>query len=228
MAADWTVNIIQTKSGASFVVDWPGAQQGQPLNASEDDIVSWYNQTNDPHQPWQTDATFTKEVADGDLTPSIPPGQPSDNYSCVMPSATPVSKWTVYYHCKNHPNNPLERGTIIVKALAQEAVNILDVAAGTTFSPQARGANSGDPVNWNNLSKAAHQPWQTDQNYKPLAQSSLSDVIQPGASSLVYFVNPPQSNPKATAWTVYYYCKLHPNATSERGTIVVPPPPKNS
>jgi plastocyanin len=223
--ADWSVNIIQTASGASFVVDYPGAKQGQPLNATEDDIVSWYNQTNNEHQPWQCTSSTYNPAGGSALVDAIPAGQPSDNYSCVMPSATPVAKWTVYYCCKNHPNNPLERGTIIVKALAQEAVNILDKATGTVFSPQPRGANSGDPVNWNNLSKLAHQPWQTDSQYNPVPNGQLSDPIQPGDSSLVYFVNPPQSNPKATAWTVYYYCKLHPNATSERGTIVVPPPP---
>jgi len=220
--ADWSVNIIQTRSGASFVVDYPGAKQGQPLNASQDDLVSWYNQTDDVHQPWQTDANYN-QAGGSAMAPAIPAGQSSDTYDCAMPAKPPQqAQWTVYYACKNHPNNPLERGTIVVRALAQEAVNIIDTQKGTVFSPQGRGANSGDPVNWNNLSKVAHQPWQTDQNYKPLPQSSLSGVIQPGESSLVYFCNPPQQG--QTQWTIYFYCKLHPNATSERGTIVIPPP----
>lgn len=222
--ADWSVNIIQTKSGASFVVDFPNAKQGQPLDASQDDLVSWYNQTDDSHQPWQTDATYAKEVPGGALTPSIPAGQSSDTYDCAMPASPPQqAQWTVYYHCKNHPNNPLERGSINVKALAQEAVNILDTPKGTTFSPQARSASSKDPVNWNNLSAAAHQPWQTDQNYNPAGGTGLAGIIRPGDTSLVYFVNPPQGKTAQTGWTVYYCCKLHPNAASERGTIVVPP-----
>jgi hypothetical protein len=60
--ADWSVNIIQTKSGAAFVVDFPNAKQGQPLQAAQDDLVSWFNQTDDEHQPWQTDANYKPQA----------------------------------------------------------------------------------------------------------------------------------------------------------------------
>ena len=70
--ADWLINIVSSKSGeASFVVD--GATQGQPLNAHQEDTVSWSNQTNDEHQPWQTDSNYEPFDA-APLTEAIPPG----------------------------------------------------------------------------------------------------------------------------------------------------------
>jgi plastocyanin len=214
--ADWLINIVTGASGdAEFVVAFPGATQGQPLEADQDDEVTWSNETDDEHQPWQTDQNYNP-VAASDLSDPIPAGQPSDNYACVQPSGNPP-QWTVYYYCKLHPNNAKERGSIQVAALPQNTINIVQSGTGTTFAPQSLNSSSGTPINWFNSTNDAHQPWQTDQNYNPKSQSSLADVIQPGQPSLVYTLPTPSTAPE----TIYYCCKLHPTAVTERGTIVL-------
>lgn len=224
--ADWLVNIVTGASGdAEFVVGLPGSKQGQPLQADQDDLVTWNNETNDEHQPWQTDQNYDPLNTEGpsgltsDLSGLILPGQSSDAYDCAQPSDGPAS-WTVYYYCNRHPDNPKERGSIQVAALPQSMVNIAGAGASTAFAPQSLQVNaaSGLPIGWFNSTNQPHQPWQTDQNYQPLAQSELADEIQPGQPSLVYT---PPTPPSKTSSTTYYYCKLHPNAQNERGTIVV-------
>lgn len=224
--ADWLVNIVTGASGdAEFVVGLPGAKQGQPLQADQDDLVSWNNETNDQHQPWQTDQNYNPLLTEGasgltsDLSGLILPGQSSDNYDCAQPPGSPP-QWTVYYYCNRHPDNPKERGSIQVAALPQSMVNITGSGASTAFAPQnlAVAAPGGFPIGWFNSTNQPHQPWQTDQNYKPLATSQLAGVIKPSSTSLVYT---PPSPPSKTSATIYYCCKLHPNAKNERGTIVV-------
>ena len=210
--ADWLVNIVTGASGdAEFVVGLPGAQQGQPLQADQDDLVTWNNETDDEHQPWQTDEDYDPVEA-SDLSDLIKPGQSSDNYDCAQPSGSPP-QWTIYYYCNRHPYNPKERGSIQVAALPQSMVNITGTGASTAFAPQSLTSASGTPINWYNGTDQPHQPWQTDENYNPLPGGELADVIQPSTSSLVYTL-------PATPPTIYYYCKLHPNSASERGTIV--------
>jgi hypothetical protein len=224
---DYLVNIVASESGdAEFVPAFRGAGQGQPLEVNQEDLVSWYNQTNDAHQPWQTDSGYNP-LAQSPLVDAVPAGQPSNTYPCTQPGGSP-QVWTVYYYCNRHPDNPKERGSIIVTALPTNSINIIDSGMGATFTPPARGANGGDLINWNNLTAEAHQPWPTDANSSKLPVTgwpgSLSGVIEPGSSSLVYAVAPPPTNPNATSWTIYYFCNLHPDSESERGTIVVPPP----
>ena|SRR2546423_977030 len=215
--ADWLVNIVTGDSGdAEFVVGLPGANQGQPLQADQDDIVTWNNETNDEHQPWQTDQNY-KPVDDSDLSGLIKSGRSSDNYSCVQPSGDPP-QWTVYYYCKSHPDKLKERGSIQVTALPQNTINITGSNAGATFAPASLTSSSGTPINWFNSTNDEHQPWQTDQNYNPDTQSNLANVIQPGQPSLVYTLPTP---PGGAPQTIYYCCKLHPTAVSERGTIVI-------
>jgi hypothetical protein len=212
--ADWLVNIVIGKSGAAFIVGLPGAKQGQPLQADQDDLVTWNNQTNDQHQLWETDSNYNP-VSQSSLPGLVKPGMSSDTYDCAQPSWQPAS-WTVYYYCSLHPHNQLERGSIQVAALPQRTINI----TGAGVSPQTLQGKSQWPINWYNGTNQPHQPWQTDQNYKPLAQSSLANVIQPSSASLVYTLNPSSS---PSGQTIYYYCKLHPTAQNERGMIVVPP-----
>lgn len=215
--ADWLVNIvIGPKGQAQFVVGLPNARQGQPLNADQDDLVSWSNQTNDQHQLWETDQDYNPLGQSG-MPGLIKPGQSSDTYDCAQPAWQPAS-WTVYYYCSLHPHNELERGSIQVAALPQRTINIQGAGAGTAFSPASLQATSGWPLNWYNATNDQHQPWQTDQNYKPLPQSTLSGVIDPQTASLVFTFTPTGSPP-----AVYYCCKLHPNAKNERGKIVPPP-----
>jgi hypothetical protein len=213
--ADWLVNIVISKSGqAQFVVGLPGAKQGQPLQADQDDLVTWNNETNDQHQLWETDQNYNP-LGQSSLPGLVKPGMSSDNYDCAQPDWQPAS-WTVYYYCSLHPHNLLERGSLQVVALPQRTINF----TGAGVSPQQLQGKSLWPINWYNGTNQSHQPWQTDQNYNPLAQSSLAAVIQPSTASLVYTLNP-SSNPAGQ--TIYYYCKLHPTAQNERGTIVVPP-----
>lgn len=107
--------------------------------------------------------------------------------------------------------------------------------SGAAFQPDVPGYNSGDPlpaqeddlVSWNNTTHDTHQPWPTDSSYNPLSEAEvlprgsvnyLSDPIPGGEPSTpAYNVSAPSSAPPT--WTVYYYCKLHPTITSERGTI---------
>ena len=105
---------------------------------------------------------------------------------------------------------------------------------GAAFEPDLQGYNPGDPlpaqqddlVCWNNTTDQTHQPWKTDENYVPIPDSQaprgskeyLSDPIPPGQSSRPsYDVAAPAGKPDS--WTVYYFCKLHQDVTSERGTI---------
>lgn len=57
--ADWLVKTVIGKTGAAeFVVGLPGARQGQPLQADQDDLVTRNNETNDQHQLWETDSNY--------------------------------------------------------------------------------------------------------------------------------------------------------------------------
>lgn len=226
--ADWTIKIAKSGGKTTFVPDLSGAKAGDPLNAHQDDLVTWNNTTDDAHQPWQTGSNYAP-LASSNLSDPIPAGQPSNYYDCASPNKNPPAPqtWTVYYFCKSHPDNTSERGTIIVAAVATSGVNIVQSGSIATFAPQVRSASEDDLISWNNTTNDTHQPWPTDSNYQPLQVSKgspqyLTDEIPPGDSSLTYTVAPPAGNPQG--WTVYYYCKLHPNDTDERGTIVVPPP----
>jgi hypothetical protein len=107
--------------------------------------------------------------------------------------------------------------------------------SGAAFQPDLPGYSPGDAlpaqeddlVSWNNTTHDTHQPWPTNSSYNPLSEAEvlprgsvnyLSDPIPAGEPSTpAYNVSAPSSAPPA--WTVYYYCKLHPTITSERGTI---------
>jgi hypothetical protein len=130
---DWSIKIVPASSGggAAFQPSVRGAQPGDPLQAQQDDLVSWNNTTQDPHQPWQTDSKYqplsTAWVnAHPDLYMSDPiPAQRSSSpgYDVAKPSTfvpqpgqkppPPAGQWTIYYFCKNHPNITSERGTIV-------------------------------------------------------------------------------------------------------------------
>jgi hypothetical protein len=212
---DWVVNIVSSESGeTSFVVD--GAAQGQPLEAHQDDTVSWNNQTNDEHQPWQTNPSY-QPLDQSDLSGPIPAGEPSNSYNCTSPATNP-QHWTVYYYCSRHPDNPNERGSIDVTAWPI-------TFGGGGLAPQASAANYSkqDTITWFNHSQQAHQPCLTDSNYSPVTSpGSLSGVIQPGEQSSPYTVPPPPPGSPAT-YTIYYFCYLHQNVQSEQGMIIATP-----
>lgn len=102
------------------------------------------------------------------------------------------------------------------------------------FAPQGERpgqpleAWDGDTVTWNNTTAAAHWPWPTDANYQPLNVSRgqpgyMSDNIPAAQGSRPTY---PVSLGTATPpLLVHYYCKNHPNESSERGIIRVIPVP---
>ena len=129
--------------------------------------------------------------------------------------------------------------------MADWSIKIIPAASGrgAAFQPDLQGYGPGDPlpaqeddlVTWNNTTEDEHQPWPTDSNYSPLSEAVvlprggpnyLSDPIPAGNSSTpAYDVAQPNTTPPPDSWTVYYYCKLHPMITSERGTIEATVPP---
>jgi hypothetical protein len=124
---DWSIKIVQAGGGATFVPDLYDAKPGDPLQAQQDDLVTWNNTTNDPHQPWPSDANYNP-LPDSQVLPrggpnylsdEIPPqGSSRPSYDVAQPAAVPPSTtgpstWTVYYCCKIHPTAASERGTIV-------------------------------------------------------------------------------------------------------------------
>ena len=123
------------------------------------------------------------------------------------------------------------------------SIKIVPSSSGTgaAFQPDLQGYQPGDPlpaqqddlVSWNNTTDKTHQPWPTDSNYNPLSEADvlprgsanyLSDPIPPGEPSTpAYDVVLPANSP--STWTVYYYCKIHPDIETERGTIEATIPP---
>ena len=132
--------------------------------------------------------------------------------------------------------------------MADWSIKIVPAASGSgaAFVPDIIGYGPGDPlpaqqddlVTWSNMTKETHQPWPTDSSYNPLSEANvlprgsanyMSDPILPDESSRPsYDVSQPTLPPPAKPpnnWTVYYFCKLHPNVETERGTIQASVPP---
>jgi hypothetical protein len=120
---DWSIKIVPASNPvptapAAFQPDVPGARTNDPLQALEDDLVTWNNTTREAHWPWLADADFRPLPDSQVLRPSlnylsdeIPPGASSrPSYDVVMPQ----SGTTIYYCCKLHPG---EHGTITVTAI---------------------------------------------------------------------------------------------------------------
>lgn len=214
--ADWSVKIVEIDEVAEFIPDFPNAKQGDPLQAQQDDLVSWNNTTDNVHEPWETDSNYNPKTS-SNLSDTIAPGQASNWYDCAQPKTKPQPRtWTIYYYCSQHPSNQKERGTIEVAVPpASLEISINQSSDGTTsFDPQVQAAFVNDLLYWSNTTNDSHQPWETDSNYNPKASSNLSDVIEPGGTSQTYEVS--------QTGTIYYYCSQHPTSVSERGTIVVP------
>ena len=117
---DWSIRIVPSKSGvgAAFVPDLNDAEQGDPLQAQQDDLVTWNNTTQDTHQPWPTDNQYSpldpSKVQRGTaayMSDPIPPGESS------RPNYDTSQLGTIYYCCWIHPKETSERGTIIVTAV---------------------------------------------------------------------------------------------------------------
>src|SRR5437762_2431653 len=124
--------------------------------------------------------------------------------------------------------------------MADWSIRIVPASSGrgAAFAPNITGYGPGDPlpvqegdmISWNNITGDEHQPWPTDSHYNPLSEAEvlprggpnyLSDPIPGGDPSRPAFVikqssviNQPGSSPDS--WTVYYYCKLHPDIQTEQ------------
>jgi hypothetical protein len=123
---DWSIKIVQSSSGdgAEFIPDLKGKTAGDPLDCMVDDLVTWNNTTEEEHQPWPADDTYTALPNDqvlprggpnylSDIIPAGGSSRPS--YDVAQPAAAPTT-WTVYYICALHPYVESERGTIIGNA----------------------------------------------------------------------------------------------------------------
>lgn len=99
---------------------------------------------------------------------------------------------------------------------------ILNPDGTTSFSPSPQKVLFNGLAFWNNQTKENHQPWPTDSNYNP-QPTPWFPPVPPGETSGDYAAPqaPPPPAPPPPPQTVYYFCKLHPHRTSERGTITV-------
>ena len=114
------------------------------------------------------------------------------------------------------------------------SIKIVQTKNGAAFQPDLQGYEPGAPlpaqqddlVTWANTTDQTHQPWMTDSNYNPITpdpvrgtKNYMSDPIPPNQSSRPGWDVIGPTNPSDQNWTIYYFCKVHPNEQSERGTI---------
>ena len=116
---NWSINIVQTEAGASFIPDVYGVDPDNPtpLQAQFNDLVSWSNQTDEDHHLWITNSSYhplrvlTNRIpAHDSSSPGYIPQQKD-----VWPATTtpPPPDQTIYYCCSLHPD---EYGSITVVA----------------------------------------------------------------------------------------------------------------
>ena len=97
---DWSIKI--EGKPAVFTPDIEPFKPGKPLTVVQGDIVSWNNESDDPHFPVPDDpATFGNFMLS-----EVTPGNSSAGYNVVA-----VSGSTISYSCRLHPK---ERGQIVV------------------------------------------------------------------------------------------------------------------
>jgi hypothetical protein len=119
------------------------------------------------------------------------------------------------------------------------SIRIVAGTGGTVFESRVPNAVAGvlqaqigDIVTWGNATTETHQPWPTQGNIQnggtattPDPVLFFSDPIAPNASSNPQFVVPgaltTPPTPLKAGSVIYYCCKNHPNAPSERGQIVI-------
>jgi hypothetical protein len=85
---DWSIRI--EGKPAVFTPDIDGVKPGTPLKVVQGDLVSWNNQTDDPHFPVPDDPNKFGVF----MTAPIRAGSSSGAYNVVAPSGTTIS-----YHC---------------------------------------------------------------------------------------------------------------------------------
>jgi hypothetical protein len=111
---NWSITI--SGNPATFVPDVFSENPTPPtgLQAQAGDCVSWNNQTDEQHQPWQTDANHVLQGTAG-MTDVIEKWEPSfPGYIVALPTGT-TAPVTIYYRCAAHPDLE-EFGTIDIVA----------------------------------------------------------------------------------------------------------------
>jgi len=106
MAGGQTWSITINASSPYFVADVYGTDPGDPLQAENNDVISWNNQTDDEHQPYQTDENYNPTgPALCDVIAA---------YQSSFPGFVPngyTATTTIYYYCQKHTD---EHGQIVV------------------------------------------------------------------------------------------------------------------
>jgi hypothetical protein len=121
---DWSIRIVAGAGGTVFESRVPNATPGV-LQAQIGDIVTWGNATTQPHQPWPTEGNTPNGAPASPPDPVLFLSQPigpneSSTPQFVVPKALTTPPKTLaagsvlYYCCKNHPDEPTERGQIVI------------------------------------------------------------------------------------------------------------------
>ena len=102
---NWSITITggSETTPASFVPDvYTEGPAETALLAQNGDVISWNNQTQLTHQPWQTDDTFViGSGANTQLCDAVDSFRSSEPGYCPDTESTPS---TIYYACKTHPD----------------------------------------------------------------------------------------------------------------------------
>jgi hypothetical protein len=113
------VNPADPKGSASFAPQ--GGHPGGTQEAWEGDAITWNNTTDAEHWPWPTDANYqplTLAAPERNQADYLSDNIATHNSSRPTYSPKPPPR-TIYYFCKNHPNDQHERGTIRVVPVPQ-------------------------------------------------------------------------------------------------------------
>jgi hypothetical protein len=118
---------------------------------------------------------------------------------------------------------------------------IVDEDGVTSFDPPNQDAMQDDNVSWSNTTDESHQPWMLQgEDGPPVTFSNpfvpadrftpnyMSDEILPGDPSTPGYNVTSPSTTVPDSWIVYYYCNVHPERDSERGTITGHAPGKGT
>jgi plastocyanin len=97
---DWSIKI--EGKPAVFTPDIDGVKPGTPLKVVQGDLVSWNNESDQPHFPVPDDTASFGVF----MTAAITPDNSSGAYNVIAKSGKTIS-----YHCSLHDN---ERGEIVV------------------------------------------------------------------------------------------------------------------
>src|SRR3954447_17113674 len=95
---DWSIRIEGKPAVFTPDIENLNLKPGTPLQVVQGDLVSWNNETDDPHFLVPDDPPTPKDTQFSALmTEPLTPGNSSRAYNIVAPSGTTIS-----YHCSLH------------------------------------------------------------------------------------------------------------------------------